>query len=55
VSQRNLMILAFLFLFIFLGILLWNLPRLDLGGVIVLTLLLAAYDIYASDHFSGKR
>jgi hypothetical protein len=55
VTQRNLMILAFLFLVAFLGILLWRVPRFDLGGVIAFTLLLAGYDIFSTNNFSGKK
>ena len=54
-SQRNMMIFAYFFLVAFLGILLWRVPRFDLGGVIVFTLALAAYDIFAANYFSGKK
>ena len=37
-------IVAFLILVGFLGILLYEVPRVDLGGVIVFTLVLAGYD-----------
>jgi hypothetical protein len=37
-------VVGFLVLVGFLGILLWKVPRLDLGGVILVTLLLAGYD-----------
>ncbi|HUG60285.1 MAG TPA: hypothetical protein VMP03_00470 [Methylomirabilota bacterium] len=30
----------------FLGILVWNVPLLDLGVVVLLTILLAAYDLF---------
>ena len=43
--NRPLVIIAFLFLCVFLGILLWKVPRLDLGAVILFTLVLAGYDI----------
>ncbi len=43
--ERILSFLALLMLCGFLGILLWNVPRLDLGVVIVLTLLLAGVDL----------
>lgn len=36
---------AFTVLLIFLGILVWHVPRLDLGAIVLLTLLLAAADI----------
>lgn len=43
--DRILSILAMAVLCGFLGILIWNVPRLDLGIVIVLTLLLAGVDL----------
>lgn len=36
---------AFIILLIFLGILVWRVPRLDLAAIVLLTLLLAAADI----------
>lgn len=39
---------AFAVLTVFLGILLWEVPRLDLGGVIVATLALALADLVRS-------
>lgn len=42
--DRVVALLAFAVLAGFLGILLWNVPRLDLGAVIVVTLLLGGYD-----------
>ncbi|MDZ4094161.1 MAG: hypothetical protein U1D35_04530 [Paracoccaceae bacterium] len=44
--------LAFAVFLAFLGILLWFVPRLDLGIVIGLTVLLAGYDLYNS---AGER
>jgi len=41
-------ILAFSVLLGFLGILLWFVPRWDLGAVIVLTIALAGYDFATS-------
>lgn len=41
-------VFAFLFLTAFLGILLWEVPRLDLGAVIGVTLLLALADLIQS-------
>jgi predicted lysophospholipase L1 biosynthesis ABC-type transport system permease subunit len=43
---------AFLTLAGFVGILLWHVPRLDLGAVIAVTLILAAVDLYRS---AGER
>ena len=43
--ERLLSFLALMFLCGFLGILLWKVPRLDLGVVIVLTLLLGSVDL----------
>lgn len=40
-------LLSFLALVIFLGILIWNVPRIDLGGVILLTVALVAWDFFA--------
>lgn len=43
--NRLLGLLAFAILTVFLGILLWEVPRLDLGGVILVTLALALADL----------
>lgn len=40
-------ILAFLVLVGFIGVLIWKLPRLDLGLVSALTVALTAYDFFA--------
>jgi hypothetical protein len=45
--------LAFLVLCAFLGILLWYVPRLDLGLVIGATLLLTAYDLFVHERRGG--
>lgn len=37
---------AFLTLVLFLAILVWKVPRFDLGAVIAVTLILAAYDFF---------
>ncbi len=50
--NRLVAILAFLMLAGFVGILLWHVPRLDLGVVIAVTLILAAVDLYRS---AGER
>ena len=42
--DRTLSIMGLLVLLGFLGILVWKVPRFDLGAVIALTVLLAAYD-----------
>ena len=42
--NKALAILALTVLIVFLGILLWRVPRLDLGLVIVIVSLMAAYD-----------
>lgn len=42
--DRILALLAFIVLCAFLVILLWHVPRLDLGAVVLLTLGLAGYD-----------
>jgi hypothetical protein len=47
-TDRVMAVLAFVFLLGFLGILLWFVPRLDLGGVIAATLMLVAYDFYST-------
>jgi hypothetical protein len=48
-------ILAFLTLTAFVGVLLWFVPRLDLGAVIVVTLALALVDLYRSAGERDKR
>ncbi len=45
--DRALSILAFLVLVAFIGVLIWKLPRLDLGLVSAVTVGLAAYDLFA--------
>lgn len=40
-------LLSFAALVIFLGILLWHVPRLDLGAVVLLSVALAAWDFFA--------
>jgi hypothetical protein len=46
--DRVLAALAFASVAAFLGILLWHVPRLDLGAVIGITLLLAGYDLFVA-------
>lgn len=41
-------LLALLTLAGFVGILLWHVPRLDLGAVVAITLILAGVDLYLS-------
>jgi hypothetical protein len=45
-TDRILSIFAFAVLCGFLGILIWFVPRLDLGIVILLTLLIVGYDFF---------
>lgn len=40
-------LLSFAALSIFLGILVWHVPRTDLGGVILVTVALVAWDFFA--------
>lgn len=47
--ERSLAAVAFLVLAAFIGVLLWKLPRPDLGAVALLTLALAAYDFFRRD------
>ena len=42
--DRIMVLCAYAVLLCFLGILIWHVPRLDLGGVVLITLLLAAAD-----------
>nr|WP_204354601.1 hypothetical protein [Paracoccus saliphilus] len=44
---------AFIVLVGFLGILVWHVPRLDLGAIVLLTLVLAAVDIAQSTRSRG--
>jgi hypothetical protein len=44
--DKLLAILAFGVLVVFLGVLVWKVPRLDLGAVVVITLLFVAYDFF---------
>jgi hypothetical protein len=43
--DRVMAIIAYLVLLCFLAILVWHVPRLDLGGVVLLTLILAGVDM----------
>lgn len=52
--NRILAIFAFLVLVGFLAILMIHVPRLDLGAVIVVTVLLAAWDLFTT-HRSRNR
>jgi len=47
-TNRLLAALAFAVLLGFVGILVWYVPRLDLGLVVAVTVLLAAYDFFHS-------
>lgn len=51
-TNRLVALLAFFCLVSFVGILLWYVPRVDLGVVILITLFLAAIDLYRS---AGER
>ena len=45
--MNNIMaICAFALLLVFLGILIWHVPRLDLIGVVVVTVALAGWDLF---------
>ena len=48
-SEMIFRLLAFATLCVFLGILLWHVPRIDLGAVILITIALAAWDFFAPD------
>lgn len=45
-TDRMLAIAAFTVLFGFLGILVWFVPRLDLGMVVLITLVMTFYDLF---------
>lgn len=53
-NDRVMQILAFLTVAGFLAIVLWHVPRLDLAGVILLTLAALAYD-FVTAPTSGRR
>jgi hypothetical protein len=46
-SDRLMAVLAFALLVLFLGILIWYVPRLDLGAWVAATLGLVAWDFFA--------
>lgn len=48
-SEMIFRLLAFAALVLFLGILLWHVPRIDLGAVILVTVALVAWDFFAPD------
>lgn len=54
-TDRLMQILAFLVVAAFLGIVLWHVPRLDLGAAIGLTLAGIAYDFFLSPDGRQKR
>lgn len=45
-SNTLIKLLAMAVLAAFLGILVWHVPRLDLGGVVLVTAALAAWDFF---------
>jgi len=45
-SDALMRLVAYALLVAFLGILVWYVPRFDLGGVVLLTLLAAGYDLF---------
>jgi hypothetical protein len=45
-TDRLMALFAFLVLAGFLGILVWYVPRVDLGAFVVITLLFVAYDFF---------
>ena len=53
--DRLMAILSFAVLTLFLGVLVWNVPRLDLGAVVLATLALAGYDFFFFADSAGKR
>ena len=53
-TDRRLASLAFLVLAAFLGILVWKVPRLDLGAVVLITLAFVFYDFFLADRPRGK-
>lgn len=51
---RLMMIVAYATLAVFLGVLVYSVPRIDLGGVVLIVLLLAAYDFFVAPTSSGS-
>ena len=45
-NNLTIKLLAFAVLAAFLGILVWHVPRLDLGGVVLVTAALVAWDFF---------
>jgi len=45
-SDAIMRLAAFALLVGFLGILVWHVPRLDLGAVVLVTLIAAGYDLF---------
>lgn len=52
-TERLMTFLAFLIFLGFLAILVWRVPQLDIGGVVLLTVVLAGYDLFF--HRTGQR
>ncbi|MER0238091.1 hypothetical protein [Fulvimarina sp. MAC8] len=44
--EKLLSLIAFVILCVFLGILIWNVPRIDLAVVLGFTIVLTAYDLF---------
>lgn len=56
-TDRIMALLAYVVLAAFLVILVWHVPRLDLGGVVLLTLIFAGIDtaeVMRSHHLPGN-
>ncbi len=47
-TDKIMALAAFVVLAIFLGILVWFVPRIDLGAVVAVTLFLVAYDFWSA-------
>lgn len=52
--DRTIALVAFAVLLAFLGILLWSVPRLDLGVVIAITVVLGGYDFLRRRNKGGN-
>lgn len=53
--ERILSVFGFLLLCVFLGVLIWKLQRVDLGAVLLVTVLLCGYDLFLHHPATSRR
>jgi hypothetical protein len=53
-TDLSMRLIAYAVLVAFLGILVWYVPRVDLGAVVLVTLALAGYDFFGRPRPNGR-